>query len=520
MPPPPRKCVKMGKSGYWGLGALPNTVTIPVNGYHNLKDPKMYIFLLFLSTFFCYGSQNVEKGISTSSAGFAKSPTMTKYTRALYGVQANKRYEPSGKIDERPGMRLVMTGWKALAWKINVEKAGEYLVSVNYSVDQDNTPIEVKSGDRIISDLLPTPNGYMGSRSNYERHLLKGTLPLKKGENEITFVLNQPEPGATLHFRALELNAAFDKENIQAEEKRAHEARANMEWMRKSGYGLMFHWTSQSSPLKGPQKSYAQAVRDFNVTAFADMVEKTGAAWIFITVGHAESYCPAPVKAWERLHPGKTTKRDLLMELAEALNDRGIKLMFYLNSPLMAHMKEATTAEYMENHRNLLSEFGNRYGDKLAGYWFDSWYQGYQTFPEFDFEELMTLCRIGFSNRPYCLNSWVYPAVTPWQEYWAGEVGSPIVPADEPLMNRGAGKGLPYHALLMLEGGWVYGRKNPNATGIPAPRTSGEKLGSYIKECMNHGGVVTVNLMISQEGKISDKTVAVMEKVRRIVRGK
>jgi len=115
----------MGKSGYWGLGALPNTVTIPVNGYHNLKDPKMYIFLLFLSTFFCYGSQNVEKGISTSSAGFAKSPTMTKYTRALYGVQANKRYEPSGKIDERPGMRLVMTGWKALAWKINVEKAGE-----------------------------------------------------------------------------------------------------------------------------------------------------------------------------------------------------------------------------------------------------------------------------------------------------------------------------------------------------------------------------------------------------------
>jgi len=360
----------------------------------------------------------------------------------------------------------------------------------------------------------------MGSRSNYERHLLKGTLPLKKGENEITFVLNQPEPGATLHFRALELNTAFDKENIQAEEKRAHEARANMEWMRKSGYGLMFHWTSQSLPLKGPHKSYAQAVRDFNVTAFADMVEKTGAAWIFITVGHAESYCPAPVKAWERLHPGKTTKRDLLMELAEALNDRGIKLMFYLNSPLMAHMKEATTAEYMENHRNLLSEFGNRYGDKLAGYWFDSWYQGYQTFPDFDFEELMTLCRIGFSNRPYCLNSWVYPAVTPWQDYWAGEVGSPIVPADEPLMNRGAGKGLPYHALLMLEGGWVYGRKNPNATGIPAPRTSGEKLGSYIKECMNHGGVVTVNLMISQEGKISDKTVAVMEKVRRIVRGK
>lgn len=480
----------------------------------------MHILPLFLSTFICYGCQNVEKGIHTSSAGFDKSSTMTKYTHALYGVQANKRYEPGGGIDERPGMRLEMKGLATLAWKINVKKAGEYLVSVNYSVDQE-APIEVKSGDRIISDLLPKPNGYMGPRLNYERHLLEGTLPLKEGENEITFVLNQPEPGATLHFRALELNAVFNKEKIQAEEKRAYNARANMKWMRKSGYGLMFHWTSESLPLKGPQKSYAQAVRDFNVIAFADMVEKTGAAWIFITVGHAESYCPAPVMAWEKLHPGKTTKRDLLMELAEALNDRGIKLMFYLNSPLMAHMKKTTTTEYMENHRNLLSEFGNRYGEKLAGYWFDSWYQGYQTFPDFDFEELMQVCRIGNSNRVYCLNSWIYPAVTPWQDYWAGEVGLPIVPADEPLMNRGAGKGLPYHALLSLEGGWVYGRrKNPNTTGIPTPRTSGETLGSYIKKCMNHGGVVTVNLMISQEGKIGDKTMVVMEEVRRIVRGK
>ena len=95
-----------------------------------------------------------------------------------------------------------------------------------------------------------------------------------------------------------------------------------------------------------------------------------------------------------------------------------------------------------------------------------------------------------------------------------------MVPADEPLMNRGAGKGLPYYALLALEPGWVYRKKDPKTTGIPAPRISGEELGSYIKKCMNHGGVVTVNLMISQEGHISDKAQAVMEKVRIIIRGK
>ena len=85
----------------------------------------MYIFLLFILTFLCYGCQNAEKSTQVLNAGFTESPIMTKYTRALYGVQANKRYEPSGKIEERPGMRLAMTGRTALAWKINIEKAGE-----------------------------------------------------------------------------------------------------------------------------------------------------------------------------------------------------------------------------------------------------------------------------------------------------------------------------------------------------------------------------------------------------------
>ena len=459
-------------------------------------------------------------GMNSSTAESAESPAMTKFTCALYGVQANRQSEPNGTIVERPGMLLVMTGSNSLAWNIHVDKAGEYLVSVNYSVDQE-VPIRVGSGDRLVSDILPIPNGYR-HRLNYQRHLLSGTLFLKEGQNEVTFVLNRPAPEATLHFRALELNAALDKEKIQAEERRAQEARASTQWMRESGYGLMFHWTSESLPNAGPHKRYAEAVRDFDVPVFAEMVESTGAGWVYLTVGHAESYCPAPIQAWERMHPGQTTKRDLLMELADELNGRDIRFLFYLNSPLMAHLGEVSSTEYMDNHRALLTELGDRYGEKCAGIWFDSWYQGYQAYPDLDFEQLMQLCRIGNRKRVYCLNSWVYPAVTPWQDYWAGEVGLPIVPADQPVMNRGAGRGLPYHALLHLEPGWVYRKKNakPSQAGMPAPRVTGEELGSYIKECMNHGGIVTVNLLISQEGKINDESMAVMEEARRIVRGR
>jgi len=246
--------------------------------------------------------------------------------------------------------------------------------------------------------------------------------------------------------------------------------------MRKAGYGLMFYWTSQSLPENGSHKPYAEAVRDFNVPEFADMVENTGAGWVYLTLGHVKSYCSAPIKAWEKLHPGKTINRDLLMELADELNRCNIKFMFYLNSPRMANMGKVSSVEYLENHRNLLSEFSNRYGEKCAEYWIDSWYQGYQTYPDFNFEELMQLCRIGNSNRVYCINFWLYPLVTAWQDYWAGEVSYPIIPPDGPIITCGAGRGLPYFALLFLVGRWVYQTKDPESGGIPSPRISGEEI--------------------------------------------
>ena len=80
--------------------------------------------------------------------------------------------------------------------------------------------------------------------------------------------------------------------------------------MVKAGYGLMFHWTSQSiSARTEPHKPYAQAVDDFDLKRFAEMAEAYGAGYVILTIGHAESYCPGPIKAWEKYHPGKTTVR-------------------------------------------------------------------------------------------------------------------------------------------------------------------------------------------------------------------
>src|SRR3546814_15629696 len=50
-------------------------------------------------------------------------------------------------------------------------------------------------------------------------------------------------------------------------------------------------------------------------------------------VNHGNPTCPAPIKSWEKLHPGWTTKRDLIAEMADALGKRGMRLMLYMNPP-------------------------------------------------------------------------------------------------------------------------------------------------------------------------------------------
>ena len=65
---------------------------------------------------------------------------------------------------------------------------------------------------------------------------------------------------AVLAFRSLELTPVAAKAHIEAERQEALRARASTEWLAKAGYGLMFHWTSQSIGKDGTHKPYAQAV--------------------------------------------------------------------------------------------------------------------------------------------------------------------------------------------------------------------------------------------------------------------
>ncbi|MFC1738873.1 gamma-glutamyltransferase [Planctomycetota bacterium] len=312
------------------------------------------------------------------------------------------------------------------------------------------------------------------------------------------------------------------KAKIAADEKRARNSRASTDWMVKAKYGVMFHWEPNSQPRHGPKKPYAEAVRDFDVNAFADMVEKTGGGYVIFTLNHGHSQWPAPIKSWEKIHPGWTTERDLVGDMADVLDKRGIKMMLYIAShcvvdDALSCDSISSGEEAVEVHIETLQEMGLRYGRKLAGYWFDGWDIIPQHSPSSatPFERVFNACKAGNPERIISANYWLFPDATGWQEYWAGEIDGPLKPATGRYIEYSAGEGLQLHTLIMLEGIWVHGRPDSE---MESPVFTEQELIDFVRDITGKQGVVTINLGIFQDGTIGQKSAKVMRTLREAIK--
>jgi hypothetical protein len=368
------------------------------------------------------------------------------------------------------------------------------------------------------------PGSTTRNLTNYERVPVEGCIHLAEGPNEVVLRMTEAKPSEALRLRSLELTPVSAKATLAEERTRALAARSPTDWMVKSGYGLMFHWTGRSQPRHGPQKPYREAVDAFPLAGFVEMAQETGAGHVLFTLNHALPHCPAPIRSWEKYHRGLTTERDLLGELAGALREAGLRFMVYINSPrfgMPEHIQPGeflagvTADRYVEMHCEVLEEIGQRYGDKLDGYWFDSWYQSFEQYPAVRQDRIFEACKAGNPARTTAFNFWILPVCTDWQEYWAGEMGSPGRPATSRYIEAGAGHGLQHQSLLYLDAPWVHSR--PESEMEP-PRFTAEVLADYIRACMERQGVVTVNLGIFQDGTIGPEARRIMRQVRRSVR--
>ena len=76
------------------------------------------------------------------------------------------------------------------------------------------------------------------------------------------------------------------------------EERGGERWLKKSGYGLMFHYEAFR---KHSAQSYNEAVDSFDVNRFVNAVADTSAGHVIFVIGqHWGRYC-APNSAYEKL---------------------------------------------------------------------------------------------------------------------------------------------------------------------------------------------------------------------------
>ncbi len=130
----------------------------------------------------------------------------------------------------------------------------------------------------------------------------------------------------------------------------------------------------------------------FDVEAYADQLQAMGVEYLFFTAWHAGIYNLGPNAALERWLPGHTVKRDLIGELADALNKRGIKLIIYAH-PNDGHdlpPEEQARVGFIKPEKGVqrrmpkfddfinevYGELATRYADKpnLLGFYWDGWW--------------------------------------------------------------------------------------------------------------------------------------------------
>ena len=485
--------------------------------------------------------------------GGAVAITRLNPTMRLYPVKALGRLGDIRFGTAEIGTMMPFLGPGEITWTVSVPEAGRYDLALCCSTTETGLPLKIKAGRTELDFSMPATDGYFhphpegpaenpGDPSgesffrlkefyNFARVPVPGEFHLVRGVNVVRLRVlgNKAAKGReVLRLRSVEVTPVAARAGIEADRARARSKRANTDWFAKAGYGVWFHFLDLTMPPSGARIPYEEAVNRLNVEELVGRVAETGAKYMIWTVNHGHPTCPAPIKAWERLHPGWTTKRDLISEFADALGKRGMRLMLYMNPPGVGAMAlnpgtvngiPAYNEDDYANHLiEVFREFGTRYGPRVAGYWFDSTFEATECFPNLPFEAINAAIKTGHPDRLVAWNNWVFPHETEWQDYFAGELTDlPVKSYGGRYIAGGVAKGLQGHVALRFDADWLHIKQD---TPMPPPRFRAKELADFIIASQAEQVPVTLGVGIFQDGSFGPQAMPVLREVKRLVRGK
>ena len=292
------------------------------------------------------------------------------------------------------------------------------------------------------------------------------------------------------------------------------------DWLMNAGYGVMVHWTSQSRPQSGAAPSaYCTAVNNFDVNAFAQQLQSAGAGYVIFTISHAQQYFAFPSPKLDSVIAGRTCPRDLYADLFTAINPKGIRMVFYYPSVGTdedvawrdASKFNTDPAYFAQLQYDLVEEIGNRYGNKLAGWWVDNCYDSPPSYAQFgagrgaryNFNTYAQKLRSGNPQRlvtfNFSYNQWNSTTGQGIVDYAAGEDDA----INRLPSSRFSGEGnSQWQTLVWMDDFWVH-----KDAGVVTPRYSNATVTDYTRNVMSQQGAFSYNAAPYQDTLISSATV-------------
>lgn len=311
-------------------------------------------------------------------------------------------------------------------------------------------------------------------------------------------------------------------------------------WM-AGRWGLMVHWIPP-----GPARERGSYVRDFNraidafnLDRFLQHFADTGADWLIFTIGQNTGFYASPNAVLDALAgPGHCSQRDLILEIAQGVNRLGRRFIPYLpaeiKAPTQLHAafawNPADQSEYERRYTAFIREYSLRLGPRHHGWWYDGCYN-WKAFRQAQrhWDLWCDASRAGnpdaaiaFNDGSYCCG--LEQPITPLQDYLSGEIwelsGDRIVsgnPKEGPIsLVLPTGRFVPdtrcqWHGLLPIDCPWGY--NDPPAGPMDPPKYSDADLFSFVRQCLQVGGGVTLNVGIYQEGHLPGATLAQLDRM-------
>jgi hypothetical protein len=285
----------------------------------------------------------------------------------------------------------------------------------------------------------------------------------------------------------------------------AKELNPDCQWLREARWGVFAHYLAHPAstrvPIEMSAQQWNQKVDSFRIKALADQLTALRAPYFFITIGQGGGYYCSPNQTYERLFGpsgGKLTTRDLVAELAKELPARGIRLGVYL--PAVGRRE---SAEVQQKWREVITEWSERWGEAISAWWIDgAVYQSPDTFKAFTaaFRTGSPRALVSYNVGPLGMEPDPKLPVTVHEDFLAGETNwhlpvSGVRPWDGKKYYMGPNiSGDQLHFLTFLGSFWGRGE----------PRFPDDLVVGWTKHTNNHGGTISWDVPLSDEGLIPE----------------